>query len=168
VEAEFSGVLIGIVEDRDDPQGEGRIKVSFPAFSDQLEGFWAPIAAPMAGNGRGFRFCPEIKDECLVAFDRSDPDHPYILGFLHNGVDKMPTPDPQERVIATVNGHTIIFRDPDPQSGDMGALIIRDGHGTAIEMTNAHMRITAVGQLDIQAPILTLNGRPVATGAGVI
>ncbi len=168
MEEEFSGVLLGIVEDRDDPQREGRIRVSFPTFADRLDGFWAPIAVPMAGNGRGFRFCPEIGDECLVAFDRNDPDHPYIVGFLHNGVDKLPAPDPQERVIATVNGHSIIFRDPDPNKGDKGALIIRDGHGTSIEMTNAHLKIAAVGQLDITAPILTLNGRPVAGGKGTI
>ena len=168
MDGEFSGVLIGVVEDRDDPTGEGQILVSFPSFSDKLESHWAAIANPMAGNGRGFRFAPEIGDECLVAFDRSDPDHPYIVGFLHNGVDHLPATDPQERVITTVNGHTIIFRDPDPQSGDMGALIIRDGHGSQIEMANAHVRFTAVGQLDLSAPVLTINGRPVVPGAGTI
>jgi uncharacterized protein involved in type VI secretion and phage assembly len=168
MDGEFGGVLIGTVVARDDPQGEGRILVTFQNYSDPLESFWAPIANPMAGNGRGFRFCPEIGDECLVGFDRGDPDHPYIIGFLHNGVDKLPAADPQERVIASVNGHTIIFRDPDPQSGNKGALIIRDGHGTQLEMTNGHVRMTVVGQMDINAPVLTLNGRPVAPGTGMI
>jgi uncharacterized protein involved in type VI secretion and phage assembly len=122
----------------------------------------------MAGNGRGFRFCPEIGDECLVAFDRGDPDHPFILGFLHSGVDRLPATDPQERVIQTVNGHRIVFRDADVRSGDRGALIIEDGHGSRFELTNAHLRISGVGQLDISASVLTLNGRPVTPGAGPI
>jgi uncharacterized protein involved in type VI secretion and phage assembly len=168
VDGEFSGVMIGIVEDRNDPQKEGRVLVSFPNFSDHLQSFWAAIANPMAGKGRGFRFCPEIGDECLVAFDRSDPDHPFIVGFTHNGVDKLPTQDPQERVIASVNGHTIIFRDPDPRQGNKGALIIKDGHGTELELTNGHVRFNALGQLDINAAVLTLNGRPVVPGAGTI
>jgi len=40
----YSGVLIGIVTDRDDPQGEGRIQVTFPSFGNLFESFWAPIA----------------------------------------------------------------------------------------------------------------------------
>ena len=168
MDGDFTGVLIGIVEDRDDPQQEGRILVSFPNFSGMLQSFWAPIAVPMAGMGRGFRFCPEIGDECLVAFDRGESEHPYIVGFLHNGADKLPTTDPKERVIATVNGHTIIFRDPDPKQGDKGALIIKDGHGSQIEMTNAHVSIKAIGHLEIDAPMVTIKGRPVGAGGGTL
>jgi uncharacterized protein involved in type VI secretion and phage assembly len=165
---DFSGVLIGTVEDRDDPDHQGRILVSFETFSGRLESYWAPIAAPMAGGSRGFRFAPELGDECLVAFDRSDPDHPYVVGFLHNGVDAPPSDDPQERVIASVNGHRITFRDPDPSNGNKGSLVIQDAHGTRIEMTNGHTRVTALGQLDIKADVLTIQGRPVVPGAGSI
>lgn len=164
----FSGVLIGIVESRDDPQGEGRIEVSFPVFGDQMTTYWAAIANPMAGKGRGFRFSPEIGDECLVAFDRNDAEHPYIVGFLHNGVDKPPTDDPQHRVIESVNGHRIAFEDPDVKAGDKGRLVIEDGHGTTIELANGHVRIAALGQFDVAADVLTLNGRPVIPGTGPI
>jgi phage baseplate assembly protein V len=165
---EFRGVLIGLVTARDDSQGEGRVRLSFPTFEGTVETDWAPIASPMAGKARGFRFAPEIGDECLVAFDRGDPDSPYVVGFLHNGVDEPPSQDPQERVIASVNGHRIVFYDPDVRDGDRGRLTIEDGHGTSIELTNGHMRITAVGQLDIQADILTLNGRTVLPGRGAV
>lgn len=164
----FSGVLVGLVVDRDDPAGEGRVRVSFPTFAEEMDSFWAPIANPMAGKGRGFRFSPELGDECLVAFDRSDPDHPYIVGFLHNGVDRPPSSDPQERVIESVNGHRIAFRDPGVSLGDRGSLTIEDGHGTSIELSNGHMKITGAVQLDIRAAVLTLNGRPVTPGAGAI
>jgi uncharacterized protein involved in type VI secretion and phage assembly len=165
---EYVGVLIGQVTSRDDPQGEGRIQVTFPTFPDSLGSYWAPIAYPMAGNGRGFRFSPEIGDECLVAFDRGDPDHPYIVGFLHNGVDRPPTDDPKCRIIHSVNGHRIVFCDPDVASGNKGYLRIEDGHGTVIEMSNGHTRVSGVGQLDLSAAVLTIQGRPVTPGSGAI
>jgi uncharacterized protein involved in type VI secretion and phage assembly len=167
-DGDFSGVLIGIVKDRDDPQGEGRIQVTFPSFGDEIESFWAAIAYPMAGKGRGFRFSPEIGDECLVAFDRNDAENPYIVGFLHNGRDKPPTDDPKHRTIESVNGHKILFEDPDVAAGDKGRLVITDAHGTTVEFANGHLRITAVGQLDVNAAVLTLNGRPVISGGGAI
>jgi uncharacterized protein involved in type VI secretion and phage assembly len=165
---EFGSVCFGIVVDRDDPQGEGRIRVSYPNRVDNLESDWSPISNPMAGNGRGFRFCPEIGDECLVTFDRQDPDHPIVLGFFHNGVDKLPATDPQERIIASVNGHAIVFQDPAPQNGNNGALIIRDAHENSITFTNGRLFITAKGGLHIQADVLTLNGRSVVSGGGLI
>jgi phage baseplate assembly protein gpV len=168
---EFNGVLIGVVQSVDDPQGEGRVEVAYTAFCGGLESFSAPIASPMAGKDRGFRFCPEVGDECLVAFDRGDPNHPYILGFLHNGVDRPPAADPHERVIQSVNGHRIVFRDDQPSQGDRGSLRIEDAHGTVVEMTNGHTRLMAVGQLDIDAPVLTLGGRafqPGQAGGGAL
>jgi uncharacterized protein involved in type VI secretion and phage assembly len=122
----------------------------------------------MAGRDRGFRFSPEIGDECLVSFDRGNPDHPFIVGFTHNGADKPPTADPQERVIASVNGHQIVFHDPDPAQGDKGRLLIKDAHGSAIEMTNGHVAVNVLGHLDIRADVLTLNGRPVNPGTGTV
>jgi len=165
---EFGSVCYGIVVARDDPQGQGRIRVSYPTRTDNLESDWAPITNPMAGNGRGFRFCPEIGDECLVTFDREDPDHPIILGFLHNGVDKLPSTNPRERIIASVNGHAIVFQDPAPVNGNKGALIIRDGHDNSITFSNGRMFINAKGGLHIDADVLTLNGRPVVGGKGLI
>jgi uncharacterized protein involved in type VI secretion and phage assembly len=166
--ADYSGILIGIVKDRDDPQGEGRIQVTFPTFGNEIESFWAPIAYPMAGKGRGFRFSPEIGDECVVAFDRNDPEHPYIVGFIHNGVDRPPTDDPKHRTIKSVNGHKIVFEDTDEKAGNKGRLVITDAHGTSVEFANGHLRINAVGQLDVAAAVLTLNGRPVIPGTGPI
>jgi phage baseplate assembly protein V len=165
---DFGGVCYGIVVDRDDPQRQGCIRVRYTNRVGNLESDWAPIANPMAGKERGFRFGPEIGDECLVAFDREDPDSPIVLGFLHNGVDRPPTTDPKERVIASVNGHRIVFQDPDVRNGNKGALIVEDGHGSSIKLTNGRVFITAKGGLHLDADVLTLNGRLVVRGEGVV
>lgn len=80
-------IVVGIVTDNQDPDGLFRVKVKFPWLSDDIESSWARIASPMAGNGRGFHFLPEIDDEVLVAFEHGDISRPYILGALWNGKD---------------------------------------------------------------------------------
>src|SRR6476661_3697115 len=106
------GVVIGLVKDVDDPLGEGRVRISFPWLSDELSG-WAPIAAPMAGEKRGYYYLPEIDDEALIAFEHGDVDHPFVIGFLHNGVDVPPDDgiDKHVRRIKSVSGHVLDLDD---------------------------------------------------------
>ncbi len=49
---------------------------------------WARMVQVGAGNNRGASFLPEVNDEVLVAFEQGDWRRPYVLGLLHNGVDK--------------------------------------------------------------------------------
>ncbi len=107
------GVVIGVVQDRDDPSGQGRVKLTFPWLSENQQSAWAPIAAPMAGKERGQWFMPEVGDEVLVAFEQGDFAHPFVVGFLWNGVDKTPDTDPKHRLIVTPGGHQLRFEDND-------------------------------------------------------
>ena len=68
----MAGVAVAIVIDNNDPQGLGRVRVKFPAISDDEIGHWARIAVLMAGVDRGTFFLPEIGDEVLVAFEQGD------------------------------------------------------------------------------------------------
>lgn len=157
------GVALGIVTKLKDPQGEGRIKVKFTSFLDGgPESTWAAIAAPMAGGSRGVFFMPEIGDEVLVAFDRGHFDHPYVIGFLWNGVDKPPVNDPHLRIIRSVNGHEIAIYDPPISQGDKGYIRLQDSHGNMVELSNARITIKCVGTITIDAPNIAINGRPVA------
>ena len=60
-----------------------RQKLRFPG-SAGTESHWARVAAPMAGNGRGLYFLPEVEDEVLVLFERGDA-FPFVIGALWNG-----------------------------------------------------------------------------------
>lgn len=84
------GVVIGIVTNNKDPDKLGRVKVKFPWLADDVESFWARPAYPMNGKERGYWWIPEIEDEVLIAFEHGDPNRPYLLGGLYNGVDKPP------------------------------------------------------------------------------
>jgi uncharacterized protein involved in type VI secretion and phage assembly len=142
----MEGVVTGLVKDVDDPLGEGRVRVSFPWRSGELSG-WAPVAAPMAGKNRGYLYLPEIDDEALVAFEQGDADHPFILGFLHNGVDVPPGDgiDKHVRRIRSVSGHVV---DLDDRPGKERIQVKTHG-GHSVEMKDANGTIeivTAGGQ----------------------
>lgn len=156
------GVVVGIVKDLNDPEQQGRIKLEFPWLSDTERSSWAPVAAFLAGKDRGGYFMPEIGDEVLVAFERGDFDHPFIIGFLWNGADPPPSNDPNLRLFRSVNGHEIGIYDPDVAGGDRGYIRIKDAHGNVIELANAQITIRSVGTIQIQAPNVIINGRPVA------
>ena len=85
-----AGVVLGIVDDVDDPLGQGRVRVTFPFLGSDAPSNWAPIAAPMAGKDRGFFMVPELGDEAVVLFERGDPSYPIIIGFTYNGQDSTP------------------------------------------------------------------------------
>ncbi len=162
------GVVIGLVKDIDDPNGEGRVRVEFPWLSaDELSG-WAPIARTMAGKERGFYYMPELEDEALVAFDHGDFDHPIIIGFLHNGVDLPPDDDIDAKVrrVKTVSGHLLEFDDRDgkqrinleTQGGHH--LTMEDGPGT-IELETSGGQTIKMQDLPGQIKLSTKMGSSV-------
>src|SRR6266481_5337279 len=118
--SEICGVLSATVKDVKDPDGMGRVKVEYSWMEGQNTGFFAPVATLMAGGTRGSWFMPEVGDEVLVAFERGDPSHPFIVGFLWNGKDKPPSTITRRRILQSVNGHYIEFYDPEVKDGDAG------------------------------------------------
>lgn len=156
---QIHGVTVAIVRERN---GRGQVKLEYPWLDDTLRSDWAPVASVMAGPGRGLFFMPEIDDQVLVAFQHGRFEHPVVLGFMWNGVDRPPSDEPRERMIRSKNGHTIRFLDSTPTAGSLGALIIEDGHGNTISLSNGQIAINAVAMVRIDAPAVLINGRPVA------
>jgi uncharacterized protein involved in type VI secretion and phage assembly len=154
----INGVVVGTVKSLDDPQKLGRIKVYFPWLSDANKSHWARVATLMAGPGRGSWFMPEKEDEVLVAFEHGDTGFPYIVGFLWNGEDKPPSKQVRERMIRSKNGHMIRFLDSTPNEGNLGGIVIEDGHGNRIVMANGKIKIKSTVVLEIEAPTISLQG----------
>jgi len=164
----YPGVVTAVVINLQDPEGQGRIELNFPWLSDSQQSSWAPIAAPMAGKSRGVFFMPEVGDEVLVSFEHGDFDHPFVVGFLWNGVDVPPSGDPHRRLVHSVNGHEIEINDRPVSAGDKGFIRIEDAHGNKIELANGRISITGVSFIEIKAPQVVINGRPVALAPGPI
>jgi uncharacterized protein involved in type VI secretion and phage assembly len=104
----------------------------------------------------------------LVAFDQGNPRMPYIVGFLWNGQDQPPGQDVRDRRMTSRNGHTVRFLDATPSQGSVGALVIEDGHGNRIVMSNSKITIQSIGLLEIDADVITIKGRVIADGPNPI
>jgi phage protein D/phage baseplate assembly protein gpV len=81
-------VVVGVVTQNEDPEGLGRVRVKYPALGEDTEGWWARIASPAAGAGRGLMMMPIVGDEVLLAFEHGDVRRPFVLGSLFNGQSK--------------------------------------------------------------------------------
>jgi uncharacterized protein involved in type VI secretion and phage assembly len=110
-----AGVAIGLVTNNKDEQGLGRIKVKYPWREDSQESHWARLAVLAAGKDRGTFWLPEVGDEVLLAFDKGDIEHPYVIGALWNGEDKPPETnadgDNNTKLIKSRSGHQITLFD---------------------------------------------------------
>ena len=140
------GVVVGIVTNNRDPQGMHRVKVRFPWLSQDDESNWARVAAAMAGNDRGAYFLPEVDDEVLVAFEHGSVEHPFVIGSLWNGKDKMPENNSggtnDNRGFKSRSGHVI--RLGDKSGGESIEIIDKTGNNRIVITSNGN-------KIDIQA-----------------
>ena len=84
------GVATAIVTNNKDPEKWGRVKLQYTWREDKQESDWARVASSGAGKDRGTLWTPEVGDEVLVAFDKGNVDHPFVLSALWNGKDTPP------------------------------------------------------------------------------
>jgi uncharacterized protein involved in type VI secretion and phage assembly len=117
----YYGVADALVEEvENDPDGEGKIKISYPWFDDSTVSDWVPVRQLYAGNGYGAFFIPEKGTHVLVAFVHGDMRRPVVLGGLYNGKDKPPvkrTNSDDHKLIRTKYGHQIDLNDSPGKEG---------------------------------------------------
>jgi uncharacterized protein involved in type VI secretion and phage assembly len=148
----YYGVVVGIVTDNKDPDNMARVRVKFPWLSDDNESWWARMAVPMAGAGRGSYFLPEVDDEVLVSFEHGDVRSPYIVGALWNGKDSPPANNSDGknniRVIHSRSGHLVRLDDTD---GDEKIEVI-DKTGSnkiTIKSSDNSMKLECTGDMSL-------------------
>ena len=145
----LAGVVVAQVSDVNDPQGHGRVRLTFPWLSDTYVSDWARTVQPGAGKDRGAMIVSEVGDEVLAAFELADIRRPYVVGGLHNGVDT-PKAGPTDivdsgsgeinrRSFVSRRGHRLDFLDQAGKSdgvtirtGDDALQFLMDGTGTKL------------------------------------
>ncbi len=157
----MKGVVVGLVTDLNDPDGLGRIRVSFPWLSDDNTSNWARVATPLAGPELGLFFQPEVGDEALVAFEMDDVRRPYILGYLWNGDNAPPTDDPQLRLIQTVSGHKVTLDDGNEE------IVIEDASGkNKITLNSDGITLESQGDVKIKGVNVEIEAQATLTAKG--
>jgi len=150
----FFGVVVGIVTNNQDPDNMARVRVKFPWLSDDDESWWARMAVPMGGPGRGTYFLPEVDDEVLVAFEHGDVRSPYVVGALWNGKDAPPTNNSDGknniRLIHSRSGHLVRLDDTD---GDEKIEVIdkTGGNKITIKSSDNSMSLECTGKMTLHA-----------------
>ena len=136
---------------------------------------WARLATMSAGDNRGSWFIPEVGDEVLVCFGGGDPDWPYVVGSLWNGVDAAPEAISANDDIRSLTSRTGIKITMDDTAGavkltlstpggqkitlDDGASKVRveDSGGNSLEMAPSGVTLTAASSLKISARTITID-----------
>lgn len=177
------GVAVAIVTQNKDEDGLCRVKVRYPWHDKPRESYWARLAVPMAGNGRGTVFIPEVGDEVLVGFEREDLRFPYVLGALWNGKDKPPLANGDgandKRIIKSRKKHYLLFDDGArgivELAHENGAMVrftdkeieLKDSHGNLVRIeTGGAMTLQASRQLSIKAATISIEASGMLTLKG--
>ncbi|BAU86984.1 rhs element vgr protein [Streptomyces laurentii] len=152
------GLVNATVTDTQDPEGSGRVKVSFPWLSDEYASDWARTAQA-AGTGGGEPYIPEVGDEVVVGFEQGRLDRPYVLGGLYNGQDRPsgggqvdPTSGSVDRrAFASKGGHKLELLDA---AGGAQGVKLRTGDGKLtidLDQSGTTVTIASDGAVKISA-----------------
>ena len=127
------GVVVATVNDVNDPEEAGRVRLGYPWLDADYVSGWARTVQAGAGKERGATVLPEVGDEVLVVFEQGDFRRPYVLGGLYNGIDQ-PDPGPVPLVDSgsgAVNRRSIVSR-----RGHRFDLLDQDGKSEGISISS--------------------------------
>lgn len=143
----YFGLYTAEVADNQDPNGHGRMRIRAPQILDAEESIWAKPLLPF-----GHFFLPEVGDLAWLLFEGGELDNPVWLGAqITRGhwTDTAPDGDPTVRTLQSRAGHVVTMRDT-------------AGSETLEIFSPTRLVIRSTGAITINAPIVTINDRPVA------
>jgi len=158
------GLYPAVVVDLVDPDGLGRIKVSFPSFgaAGQSVTAWATLLTPYADDQQGLEILPEVDSQVVIGFEAGDPSRPYIVGACWNGTRALPEAAERAnnlRTLKTRSGSQLQF--DDNEGAAKVTISMASGHQVVLddgaqELTIEHsngskININAAGQVTITA-----------------
>lgn len=152
------GVVIAIVDDIQDVDELGRIRLKYPWMGPDAVSHWARLAAPGAGKDSGMVWMPQVGDEVLVAFEHGDTSRPIVVGGLWNGSDIIPFNYDEDLDAGKVtycgwtsrSGHKISFWESSKDS----SIQLLTAHGEVnivLDDKNKEVRIETTGKMVFDA-----------------
>jgi phage protein D/phage baseplate assembly protein gpV len=144
-----AAAALGEVTSVDDPDGRGRVRVSFPAYGD-VESDWLGVVVPGAGGDRGIVALPDVGDHVLVAFANEDPATGLIVGGLYG------TGGPPDTGVANAAVRRFSMRTSGGQwitlDDENKKLRLEDVTGSSVELSPDQVTVHAAVDLTIEAP----------------
>jgi phage baseplate assembly protein gpV/phage protein D len=140
---------LGVVTRVDDPDRQGRVRVSLPAYGD-VETEWMHVLTAGAGENKGLMMLPDVSDRVLVLFSHGDPGQGVVLGALYGARG---TPDSgvegtgiRRYTLLTPGGQRILMDDA------LHRIRVSDSTGSYVELSPERVRLHAAVNLELEAP----------------
>jgi len=176
--AAVGGLQVGKVLKIDtDPLAQYRVQVKLPLQKAATEGVWARMSHPVASNGFGCVFLPEVDDEVVVGFFDEDPSCPVILGFLYSSKQKPalePAADNNLKSFTTRSKISIAFDDDKKiltvetpgknqvvLSDEGKSILLKDQNGNQVKLSESGILLDSPKDITIKAA-----GKIVLQGTG--
>ncbi len=154
------------VTDNNDPEGLGRIKVSYYWNGWGNDSDWMRMIQPHSGSGKGFYFIPEIGEEVLVGFEGANVECPFVMGTQYNAKASSgySSPNNDLKVLQTRSGNRIIS---DDATGDI-TIESQKGQTIAVVHGDGNIRFKAPKNIEFEAgeDIRINAGRDITASAG--
>ena len=158
---QVAGIQIGTVVNNNDPDQQGRIQVSFPAFDGTSSSSWAQVVVPLAGNAYGVYMLPEVGDQVIVAFQNNNFDHPVVLGGVYSGSGKQSDTNDSNNYIKNIKtkaGNEIRFIDkPGSEQITITNKTSNDNQVILTVEDSGKITITSNGKIELTAPDIKLS-----------
>jgi uncharacterized protein involved in type VI secretion and phage assembly len=111
------GKFRGVVDDNQDPDKRGRIKVKVPALLGDQSTDWALPSFPCGGLAdTGWFAVPQVSAQVWVEFEGGDLDYPIWTGTFWQQASDVPAEiqdPPTTRLLKTPKGHLLLLEDQD-------------------------------------------------------
>jgi uncharacterized protein involved in type VI secretion and phage assembly len=149
----FYGKYRGIVEDVEDEENLGRIRVKVPEVYGDLVSPWALPCVPFAGVDHGVVWLPEAGDGVWVEFEAGDPSRPIWVGTWWGSDDLADDlANPAVRAFVTSAGHRIEIDD------DNMTITIEHADGGYVEITDSAMTLECgSGKVELSSSGVKIN-----------
>jgi uncharacterized protein involved in type VI secretion and phage assembly len=142
-------VQLATVADVDDPDGRGRIAVTFDALADSSS-LWLQVVIPGAGRGKGMVMIPDVGDRVVVLAPAGQAGRGLVLGGLF-GAEGAPDPGVVDGTVNRASWRTAGGRIV--QLDDAASSIrIDDGNGSHIDMSPECVVVHSATDLQLDAP----------------
>jgi len=175
-DARLMGMLGGVVTDRKDPLGLGRVRVKIPGLFEPM-GIWALPQGGGGGRNSGFFSVPQLDADVNVWFRNGDPDAPYYMasswgtGEAPAESEDGPVPlDPDNHVWSfpgfrmewNTGGGVQKFRITNQKTGD--TITMDQASNEILIKGTTRVVIESDGEINLNATMITIGGRPVKVG----
>ncbi|MCP4138401.1 MAG: hypothetical protein GY754_45990, partial [bacterium] len=154
-----------VVCDNKDPEAQGRVKVYFPLYGENMISDWIPVLKQFAGPGKGFWALPDPGQKVICTFLENDMSMPIVMGSVYGPNCMPPIEDNTEnniKVLTSEFGSVIVMDDTE---GAERLIVSMKDHQmrVVLDKETGLSIVNELGDIDISCRKFTVEGADTGT-----